>query len=121
VYFSCCPYCKWTHHIQTDHDPGIDCQILLLWVGAAHISYLYAPSLSFDIFHKWNINNECSTSCVRSGHVMVFLIVFCVLVCTRTVLFVSMIEECRSFVCNKEDHTLQYVVLSNEVGLSLFL
>jgi hypothetical protein len=27
-----------------------------------------------------------------------------------------MIEECRSFLCNKEDHILQYVVLSNEVG-----
>jgi hypothetical protein len=37
---------------------------------------------------------------------------------------VSMIEECRSFlciVCSKEDHTLQYVVLSSEFGLSLFL
>jgi hypothetical protein len=33
----------------------------------------------------------------------------------------SMIEECRSyacFLCSKEDHTLQYVVLKNEVGLS---
>jgi hypothetical protein len=29
--------------------------------------------------------------------------------------FVSMIEECRSFLCSKEYHTLQYVVLSNEV------
>jgi hypothetical protein len=36
-------------------------------------------------------------------------------------LFVSMNEECRSFLCSKEDHTLQYVVLSNEVGLSPFL
>jgi hypothetical protein len=34
---------------------------------------------------------------------------------------VSMIDECRSFLCSKEDHTLQYVVLSNEIGLSLFL
>jgi hypothetical protein len=33
---------------------------------------------------------------------------------------ISMIEECRSFLCSKEDHTLQYVVLSNEVGLSPF-
>jgi hypothetical protein len=40
-------------------------------VGAAHISY--APSLSFDILDKWNINNPCSTSYVRLGHVMVFL------------------------------------------------
>jgi hypothetical protein len=31
------------------------------------------------------------------------------------------IEECRSFLCSKEDHTLQYVVFSNEVGLSPFL
>jgi hypothetical protein len=44
-------------------------------VGAAHISYDYSPSLSFDIFDKWNINNQCSTSCVRPGHVMVFLMV----------------------------------------------
>jgi hypothetical protein len=36
-------------------------------------------------------------------------------------LLVSMIEECRSFLCSKEDHTLQYVVLSNEVMLSPFL
>jgi hypothetical protein len=35
--------------------------------------------------------------------------------------FASMIEECRFFLCSKEDHTLQYVVLSNEVGLSPFL
>jgi hypothetical protein len=35
--------------------------------------------------------------------------------------FVSMIEECRSFLCSKEDHTLQYAVLSNEVRLSHFL
>jgi hypothetical protein len=34
-----------------------------------------------------------------------------------SLLFVSMIEECRSFLCSKEDHTLQYVVLSSEVGL----
>jgi hypothetical protein len=40
---------------------------------------------------------------------------------TRTVLFVSMIEECRYFLCRKEDHILQFVVLSNEVELSPFL
>jgi hypothetical protein len=36
---------------------------------------------------------------------------------------ISMIEECRSwsFLGRKEDHSLQYVVLSNEVGLSPFL
>jgi hypothetical protein len=38
-----------------------------------------------------------------------------------SLLFISMIEECRSFLCSKEDYTLQYVVLSNEVGLSPFL
>jgi hypothetical protein len=38
-----------------------------------------------------------------------------------SLLFVSMIEECRPFLCSKEDHTLQYVVFSNEIGLSLFL
>jgi hypothetical protein len=32
-----------------------------------------------------------------------------------------MIEECRSFLYNKEDYILQYVVLSNDVGLSAFL
>jgi hypothetical protein len=37
-----------------------------------------------------------------------------------SLLIVSIIEECRSFLCSKEDHTLQYVVLSNEVGLSPF-
>jgi hypothetical protein len=40
-----------------------------------------------------------------------------------SLLLVSMIEECRSFgyLCSKEDHTLQYVVLSNEVELRPFL
>jgi hypothetical protein len=52
---------------------------ILFWVGAAHISY--APSLSFDILDKWKINNNGSKSCVRPGHIMVFLIVFSVLVC----------------------------------------
>jgi hypothetical protein len=56
-------------------------QILLFWVGADHISY--APSLSIDILDKRNINNQCSSSCVRPGHVMVFLIVVSVLVCPR--------------------------------------
>jgi hypothetical protein len=57
-------------------------QILLFWAGAAHVSY--AAFLSFDILDNWNINSQCSTSCVRPGHVMVFLIVcfFFVLVCT---------------------------------------
>jgi hypothetical protein len=49
VCFGWCPYCKWTHQIHTNLDPGIVCQILLFWVGAAHISY--APSLSFDILY----------------------------------------------------------------------
>jgi hypothetical protein len=80
VYFGWCPYCKWTHQIHTNHDPGIQCQILLFSVGS-HISCIFAPSLSFDILDKWNINNQCSTSCVRPGHVMVFLMVFSVLVC----------------------------------------
>jgi hypothetical protein len=63
---------------------------------------------------------------------MVFLIFFSILMFlsvpdevnihgTRTVLFVSMLEECRFFLYSKEDHTLQYVVLSNEVGLNAFL
>jgi hypothetical protein len=77
VCFAWCPYCKWTHQIHTNRDPWIQCQILLFWVGAAHISY--APSLSFAILDKWNINNQCSTSCVSPGHVMIFLIVFSVL------------------------------------------
>jgi hypothetical protein len=38
-----------------------------------------------------------------------------------SLLLVSMIEECRYFLHSKEDHTVQYVVLSNEVGLSPFL
>jgi hypothetical protein len=61
------------------HDPEIQSQNLLFWEEAAHISY--APSLSLDIHDKWNINNQCSTSCVRPCHVMIFLIVVSVLVC----------------------------------------
>jgi hypothetical protein len=34
---------------------------------------------------------------------------------------VSLIEECRYYLCKKEDHTRQYVVLNNEVKLSPFL
>jgi hypothetical protein len=79
VCFFWCLYCKWTYQIYTNHDPGMQRQILLFWVGASHFSY--APSLSFDILDNWNIDNQCSTSCVRSDHVMVFLIVFSLLVC----------------------------------------
>jgi hypothetical protein len=38
-----------------------------------------------------------------------------------SLLLISMIEEYRTFLCSKEDHTIQYVVLSNEVRLSPFL
>jgi hypothetical protein len=38
-----------------------------------------------------------------------------------SLLSVSMIEEYRSFLCSKEDHTLQYVALSHEIGLIPFL
>jgi hypothetical protein len=48
----------WTNQIHTDHEPGIHYQILLFWVVETHISYVYAPSLSFDILDKWNINNQ---------------------------------------------------------------
>jgi hypothetical protein len=82
VCFGWCPYCKWTHHIHTNHDPGMQSQILLFWVGAAHISFVHAPSLSFDILDKWNINNQFSTSGGRPGKVMVFLIVFSFIVCS---------------------------------------
>jgi hypothetical protein len=79
VCFGWCPYYKWTHQIHTNHDPGMQRQILLFWVEAAHISYFRDLSLSFDILDKWSINNQCSTSCVSSDHVIVFLIVFSVL------------------------------------------
>jgi hypothetical protein len=80
VCFGWCPYCKWTHHIHIDHEPGIQCQILIFWLGEAHILCNSSPSLSFDILDKWNINNQCPTSCVRPGHVMIFLIVFSALI-----------------------------------------
>jgi hypothetical protein len=126
VIFGWFPYWKWIHQIQTDNNPAIQCQIQLYWVVVARISFVHAPSLSFDIVDKWNINNQSSKSFVRPGHVMVFLIVFSVpyevnIHDTRTVLFVSMIEECRSCICNKADHFLQYVVLSNDVRLITFL
>jgi hypothetical protein len=78
VFFGWCPYCKWTHQIHTELEPGAQWQILLFWVGEAHISCMYVPSLSFDILDKWNINHQRSTSCVRPCHAMVFLIVFSV-------------------------------------------
>jgi hypothetical protein len=124
-----------THQIHTNHDSGIQCQILLFWVGSTHISY--ALSLSFNILDKWNINNQCSTSCVRPGYVMYpwysFLFLF-VLFCPGWSKY-SWFQDINdyflsqwlrnvdlvSFLCSKEDHTLQYVVLSNEVELSPFL
>jgi hypothetical protein len=62
-------------------DPEIQCQNLLFWLGAGHIYCVYAPSFSFDILDKWNINNDCLTPCVILDHVMLFLILFSVLVC----------------------------------------
>jgi hypothetical protein len=78
VYFGWCPYCKWTHQIQTYHDPVLACAIL----GGSSL-YLFFSFLSFDIIDDWNINNKCSKSCVRYGHAMVFLIFFSLLVCSR--------------------------------------
>jgi hypothetical protein len=135
VCFCWCPYCKWTHQIYTNHDPGIVCQIQLYWVGAFHISYVWDLSLSFDIIDKWNINNHCSTSCVRPGHFMVFLIVcfFCSILYRMKYIFMlpgqhslllsQWLRDVYLFcyLCSKEYHTLQYVVLSNEVGLIPFL
>jgi hypothetical protein len=73
-------------------------QILLFWLRAAHISCVTAPSMSIDMLDKWNINNQCPILCVRSGHVMILLMIgISFLVCpgqsinihgTRTVLFV---------------------------------
>jgi hypothetical protein len=87
--------------------------------------------LSFDILDKWKINNQCSTSCVKPGHAMVFLLVFSALVCPgwskyswyqdSTLCLLSQLLkniDLVCYLCSKEDHTLQYVVLSNEVGLS---
>jgi hypothetical protein len=57
-------------------------QILLFLVVEGYLSCVFASSLTFDILDildKWNINKKCSTSCVRPGHFMVFLIVFSVL------------------------------------------
>jgi hypothetical protein len=132
VCFGWCRFCKWMwlHQINTDHDPGIQCQILLFWVGAAHIYCIYSPSLSFDILDKWNINGQCSISFLRSGHVMVFLKLCSVLVCPGWSKY-SWYQEihlcCQRqwlmnaffcYLCKKSDHILQYVLLSNEVELS---
>jgi hypothetical protein len=46
VCFGWCPYCKWTHQIHTNHDPGIKCQILLFWVGSVQIYYVNSSTLS---------------------------------------------------------------------------
>jgi hypothetical protein len=54
VCFGWCSDCKWTHQIHTNHDSGIDCQILLFWVVADHISW------SFDILDKGAYNKAVS-------------------------------------------------------------
>jgi hypothetical protein len=81
--FGWCAYCKRTHQILTDHSKEIQYQILLFWLGEFHISCMFNPFLSFDIIETWKIINQYSKSCVKQGHVMIFLIVVCVLVCPR--------------------------------------
>jgi hypothetical protein len=49
VCFGWCPYCEWTHQVHTDHDSLIVCQILLFWVGAAHILTLLLCHLTYLI------------------------------------------------------------------------
>jgi hypothetical protein len=49
-------------------------------VEAAHISYNYSASLSFDILDNLSMNNPFSTSYVKLGHVMVFLILLSILI-----------------------------------------
>jgi hypothetical protein len=55
VYFGWSSNCKFTQQIHKHHDPRIKYHILLFRVEIINISFLVAPSLSFDIFDKWNI------------------------------------------------------------------
>jgi hypothetical protein len=77
--FTCFPCRKWTPKIHNDHDPDVNFQILLFWVGVAYISC--APALSFQILDKWNINNPCLTSIIKPSYVIVFLNVCSEIVC----------------------------------------
>jgi hypothetical protein len=45
VRFGWFPHYIWIHHVHTNYDPAIHCQILLFWVGARHISCVSAWSI----------------------------------------------------------------------------
>jgi hypothetical protein len=129
VCFGWCTYCKWTHQIHTYHDPGVRfCYFGWEW---SIFSCVFSPSFLYDILDEWNINNQCSTSCVRPGHVMEILMVFSVLVYHgwskyswyQDSILCYLYQWLRNLylVCNKAGHILQYVMLRNEVGLITFL
>jgi hypothetical protein len=104
-------------------------------LGGSSSYFLRARSFfSFDLLDKWNINIQGSISCVRQAHVMVFLIVFSVDVLpgwSKYIWHQNSTLFCLSqwlrnvdlifFLCNKVNHTLQYALLSDEVGISPFL
>jgi hypothetical protein len=94
--FGWSPYCKWTHQIHRDQhckckQRRIKCVLdgVLIVNGPTRCTYTMgsrdsisdsailgasspyflrsSPSLSFDILDKRNINNQCSTSCFKTG------------------------------------------------------
>jgi hypothetical protein len=69
VSFGWCRYCKWTYKTISDS----------VVLGGSFPYFLRLFSI-FVIWHTWQVEHNRSTSCVRPGHVTIFLIVFLVLV-----------------------------------------
>jgi hypothetical protein len=86
VCFGWCRYCGVNGPTRFSQTMTQGYNVRLCYFGWKHPIFLTlllviiscAPPLSFDKVDKWKINNQCSTSCVIPGHVMIFLIVFSV-------------------------------------------
>jgi hypothetical protein len=118
------PHKSWPRDCVSDH--------AILDESSPYFLLVYAHSLILDIIDKWDIKNQRSKSCVRRGHFMIFLIFFTVLVCPRWSKY-SWYQDSNlcylsqwlrnvyvvCYICTKDNHTLQYAVLSNEEAFSL--
>jgi hypothetical protein len=112
--FGWCLYEKGFHQIHTDYEPGSTCQILLFLVATSSKSTFY---FSFDTLNKWNIN-------VQHPSFLFWSVLNEVYACYYERNFVVCLKDWGIYLvcclCEKSDYFLQYVVLINEVGLTLF-
>jgi hypothetical protein len=100
TFYGCCTYCKWTHQIHSDHEPGVR----LFCLGSRRPYFLFRWTF-FVTWHTWKLEHKQSIFNIllktRPIHATVFLIVFSVpnelnIHRSRIVIFVLRIEESRS-------------------------